>query len=78
MKKFFFGAIVLTFLAACQNPAATTTQTGTAEKSATIKAVEVKTDTTHVRVFSCPMHPEVTGKEGEKCSKCGMALVHND
>ena len=21
------------------------------------------------------MHPEVTGKNGDKCSKCGMALV---
>jgi len=25
--------------------------------------------------FACPMHPEITGKEGEKCSKCGMTLV---
>mgnify|MGYP000501127602 CR=1 FL=1 len=29
-------------------------------------------------IFACPMHPEVTGKEGDKCSKCGMKLVHND
>ena len=29
--------------------------------------------------YTCPMHPEVTStKEGEKCPKCGMALVHND
>ena len=25
-------------------------------------------------VYACPMHPEVTGKDGDKCSKCGMAL----
>ena len=24
--------------------------------------------------YACPMHPEVTGKEGGKCSKCGMKL----
>jgi hypothetical protein len=24
--------------------------------------------------FACPMHPEITGKEGDTCSKCGMAL----
>jgi hypothetical protein len=24
--------------------------------------------------YVCPMHPEVTGKKGEKCSKCGMEL----
>lgn len=25
-------------------------------------------------VFACPMHPEVIGKQGEKCPKCGMNL----
>ncbi len=29
-------------------------------------------------VFSCPMHPDVTGKEGDKCPKCGMKLEHTD
>ncbi len=24
--------------------------------------------------YACPMHPEITGKEGESCSKCGMKL----
>lgn len=24
--------------------------------------------------FVCPMHPEIKGKEGEKCPKCGMML----
>jgi hypothetical protein len=32
----------------------------------------------HVHVYACPMHPEITGQEGEKCPKCGMALEHND
>src|SRR5687768_15738019 len=27
-------------------------------------------------IFACPMHPEVTGKEGDKCPKCGMDLEH--
>lgn len=26
-------------------------------------------------VYACPMHPEVTGKKGDKCSKCGMYLT---
>ena len=27
-------------------------------------------------VYYCPMHPEVTGKEGDECDKCGgMKLV---
>lgn len=25
-------------------------------------------------VYACTMHPEVTGKEGDKYSKCGMKL----
>ncbi len=25
-------------------------------------------------VYTCPMHPEVKGKEGEQCPKCGMDL----
>lgn len=24
--------------------------------------------------YACPMHPEVTGKEGDTCNKCGMKL----
>ncbi len=28
----------------------------------------------HNQVFACPMHPEVTGNKGDKCSKCGMEL----
>lgn len=24
--------------------------------------------------YACPMHPEVTGKQGDTCSKCGMDL----
>lgn len=25
--------------------------------------------------YACPMHPEITGKEGDECSKCGMKLL---
>lgn len=25
-------------------------------------------------MYACSMHPEVTGKKGDKCSKCGMEL----
>ena len=27
------------------------------------------------QVYSCPMHPDVKGKSGSKCPKCGMKLV---
>lgn len=32
-------------------------------------------DTMAEATFACPMHPEVTGKKGDKCSKCGMFLT---
>ena len=42
---------------------------------------EMEMDTTEMHdmhstqmAYACPMHPEVTGKEGDKCSKCGMKL----
>jgi Heavy metal binding domain len=28
--------------------------------------------------YACPMHPKVTGKKGDDCSKCGMALTKVD
>ena len=37
-----------------------------------------KTTGEHQHTYSCPMHPEVTGKEGDTCPKCGMKLEHND
>ena len=30
------------------------------------------------QVYTCPMHPEITGKEGDKCSECEMDLVMED
>ncbi len=45
---------------------------------------QTSADTTHhtehsgEHVYACPMHPEVTGKEGDNCPKCRMKLVHND
>lgn len=35
---------------------------------------EMEMDSTQM-AYACPMHPEVTGKEGDACSKCGMKLV---
>jgi hypothetical protein len=34
---------------------------------------QMKQDSTQM-TYACPMHPEVIGKEGDKCSKCGMKL----
>ncbi len=28
------------------------------------------------KIYACPMHPEVQGKQNEKCPKCGMKLTN--
>lgn len=45
------------------------------------KNASAKTEMSHEggdHIYACPMHPEVTGKEGDTCPKCGMKLEHND
>ena len=46
------------------------------------KTEEVQTEThddksehKQVDAYACPMHSEITGKEGDKCTKCGMDLT---
>ncbi len=51
------------FLSACNN----------SPKSAT-NSTEVQT-TNEEALYACSMHPEVIGKKGDKCSKCGMDLT---
>ena len=29
-------------------------------------------------LYACPMHHEITGKKGDKCSKCGMELTNTE
>lgn len=43
------------------------------EHDSTSQHENIPMDSTQT-AYACPMHPEVTGKEGDKCSKCGMAL----
>ena len=62
-----FAISTVTFFAACN------TGTGDAKKDS---ANSTNTAAAHSsdHIFACPMHPEVTGKEGDTCPKCGMKL----
>src|SRR5688572_28636454 len=62
-------AVLLPSLSACNDASKETTKVATAS---TQESAE------HAHTFACPMHPEVTGKEGDTCPKCGMKLEHND
>jgi len=67
MKKIFFLSAALTvavLFMACGNN--NSKNNGTAE---TINPADSN------KLYACPMHPEVTGKKGEKCTKCGMELT---
>jgi hypothetical protein len=69
MKKVLITSLVLAamavFVTACNNNKSTVEEKKTS-------------DVGHEHVYRCPMHPEVTGKEGDTCPKCGMKLEHMD
>ena len=77
MKKVFkiLTAVIaigtVSFFAACNN--SSQTKTVTIDSTATTAATHSED-----HIYACPMHPEVTGKEGDTCPKCGMKLEHND
>lgn len=79
MKKiqFLSSLLVILLAIACKNAATDTTSTTMTDSTAMAAAVDTmvaQMDTTAM-AFACTMHPDVMGKEGDKCSKCGMALV---
>ena len=62
-SKVFFSIFLLAglFFAACKGEAGKNQNTA-------------KTTGNPNTVYACPMHPEITGKAGDTCSKCGMDL----
>lgn len=63
MKTLFLTALLAITMVSCNNKA----------KETETSPTETKADANEL--FACPMHPEVTGKKGEECSKCGMELT---
>ncbi len=63
MKSLIITAILAITLISCN------------KKSNEKENATTETSTNSNELFSCSMHPEITGKKGEKCSKCGMELT---
>lgn len=65
MKHVMLAVLAMAFVfAACNSNTDKSTETKTEKES-----------TPAEQLYSCKMHPEVTGKKGDKCPKCGMDLT---
>jgi hypothetical protein len=70
LKVILLSSAILIIFAACNN--------GGNDSASKTDSTTIKTVGGHEHIYACPMHPEVTGKEGDTCPKCGMKLEHND
>ena len=61
-----FLCVIFMALAACKN-----NQAQNESNTPTSLSSELGAET----VYACPMHPEIKGKKGDNCSKCGMSLT---
>jgi hypothetical protein len=64
MKNIFLSALVMVFALVSCNP-----------KNKQSETLNTETSPTAAQLYACSMHPEVMGKQGDKCSKCGMELT---
>lgn len=63
MKNFIILAFAAMTFTACKNDKKNDADTA--------KTADLNLGT---EMYACSMHPEVTGKKGDKCTKCGMEL----
>lgn len=82
MKNLILITVFFASLTACQSDTSKQNQGSQTQTTMPMRdsMAHVQSDTMmHVHTYVCPMHPEVTSqKEGDKCPKCGMDLVHQD
>jgi len=81
MKNLIYLSLLLLVFVGCNSK----TRTETATQETAVETIDttasVFLDTTGVKkpiaekLYACSMHPEVQGKKGAKCSKCGMELT---
>lgn len=81
MKNLIYSLLLLLLLVGCNSKAKSETAMPESSLQTTETTTAVPVDTTAAEkpateeLYACPMHPEVKGKKGEKCSKCGMDLT---
>jgi len=72
MKRVAILVVAVISFAACNQKTTSTEQTDAVSTTTEIPADAATADAV---VYTCPMHPEVTGNKGDKCPKCEMDLV---
>lgn len=83
MKNLILIAVFFASLTACQSDTSKQNQSNATQTTMPMMSdtmAHMQSDTMmHMHTYRCPMHPEVESqKEGDKCPKCGMTLVHHD
>jgi nitrous oxide reductase accessory protein NosL len=64
MKNITLSSLLLAFLL-----------TSCSSKTTETKTTETVAVSDSAKTHACPMHPEITGKKGDKCSECKMDLT---
>jgi Heavy metal binding domain len=76
MKKSLFVFLVFAAFTACKNEQSAAPKMDAPKPTTTETAPTPAPEVAPVAAaYACPMHPEITGKEGDKCPKCKMALT---
>lgn len=75
MKKIIFAALAMAFVFTACNSGGDKAKDGTESIKTDTTVNTKKMEPVTEQLYACSMHPEVTGKKGEKCSKCGMNLT---
>ncbi|MGZ8558344.1 MAG: heavy metal-binding domain-containing protein [Chitinophagaceae bacterium] len=78
MKNVILSGLAMAFLFVACNANTDSTKEATPNETITTDTT-VKTENRSPVVagqqYACSMHPEVTGKKGERCHKCNMELT---
>lgn len=75
MKKILGTIFITAFVfAACNSNNEKTKEAAKATETDTVSKKE-NSQPIAEQLYSCPMHPEITGQKDSTCSKCGMKLT---
>jgi len=75
MKKAIIMTMTAIAIAACAKKESSAENQQKGQVATPVEKAAGTTNSEAEVVYTCPMHPEVVGKKGDKCPKCEMDLV---